>query len=222
MRLMRSHNLAYFRWFLEYKKSRLHIAVQTGFHAYSGNIKCVLCDRIKWYQNTLSLCSSRSQSSSSLIAVASSIAVGSRPSVRSGVQRSVCSSLWFSKRSTMPFSVSVATQPSCISLDGWSKNLSLLIGLLIAVKLLGFVNAIFKLCNIALLVKNNIAISFVHFVTEVVATTFIAVVAGANLVVFLCVLCAIGFSFFQCGELCYLIHLYVVVIIYAIFLHNLL
>lgn len=38
MRLMRSHNLAYFRWFLEHKKSRLHIAVQTGFHAYSGNI----------------------------------------------------------------------------------------------------------------------------------------------------------------------------------------
>ena len=32
MRLMRSHNLAYFRWFLEHKKSRLHIAVQTGFH----------------------------------------------------------------------------------------------------------------------------------------------------------------------------------------------
>ena len=31
MRLMRSHNLAYFRWFLEHKKSRLHIAVQTGF-----------------------------------------------------------------------------------------------------------------------------------------------------------------------------------------------
>ena len=54
MRLMRSHNLAYFRWFLEHKKSRLHIAVQTGFNAYSGNIKCVLCDRIKWYQNTLS------------------------------------------------------------------------------------------------------------------------------------------------------------------------
>lgn len=47
MRLMRSHNLAYFRWFLEHKKSRLHIAVQTGFHAYSDNIKCVLCDRIK-------------------------------------------------------------------------------------------------------------------------------------------------------------------------------
>lgn len=93
MRLMRSHNLAYFRWFLEHKKSRLHIAVQTGFHAYSGNIKCVLCDRMKWYQNTLPLCSSFSQSSSSLIAVASSIAVGSRPSVRSGVQRIVCSSL---------------------------------------------------------------------------------------------------------------------------------
>ena len=69
MRLMRSHNLAYFRWFLEHKKSRLHIAVQTGFNAYSGNIKCVLCDRIKWHQNTLSLCSSFSQSSSSLIAV---------------------------------------------------------------------------------------------------------------------------------------------------------
>jgi hypothetical protein len=48
MRLMRSHNLAYFRWFLERKKSRLHIAVQTGFHAYSGNIKCVLCDRINY------------------------------------------------------------------------------------------------------------------------------------------------------------------------------
>lgn len=48
MRLMRSHNLAYFRWFLERKKSRLHIAVQTGFHAYSGNIKCVLCDRMSY------------------------------------------------------------------------------------------------------------------------------------------------------------------------------
>lgn len=53
MRLMRSHNLAYFRWFMEHKKSRLHIAVQTGFNAYLGNIKCVLCDRMKWYQNTL-------------------------------------------------------------------------------------------------------------------------------------------------------------------------
>lgn len=48
MRLMRSHNLAYFRWFLEHKKSRLHIAVQTGFHAYSDNIKCVLCDRMSY------------------------------------------------------------------------------------------------------------------------------------------------------------------------------
>ena len=48
MRLMRSHNLAYFRWFQEHKKSRLHIAVQTGFHAYSGNIKCVLCDRMSY------------------------------------------------------------------------------------------------------------------------------------------------------------------------------
>ena len=48
MRLMRSHNLAYFRWFLEHKKSRLHIAVQTGFHAYSGNIKCVLCDQMSY------------------------------------------------------------------------------------------------------------------------------------------------------------------------------
>ena len=55
MRLMRSHNLAYFRWFLEHKQSRLHIAVQTGFNAYSGNIKCVLCDRMKWYQNTFVL-----------------------------------------------------------------------------------------------------------------------------------------------------------------------
>lgn len=91
MRLMRSHNLACFRWFLEHKKSRLHIAVQTGFHAYSGNMKCVLCDRMKWYHDVLSLCSSFSQSSSSLIAVASSTAVGSRPSVRSGVRRIVCS-----------------------------------------------------------------------------------------------------------------------------------
>nr|DAT35645.1 MAG TPA: hypothetical protein [Caudoviricetes sp.] len=49
MRLMRSHNLAYFLWFLEHKKSRLHIAVQTGFNAYSGNMKYVLCDRMKWY-----------------------------------------------------------------------------------------------------------------------------------------------------------------------------
>ena len=48
MRLMRSHNLAYFRRFLEHKKSRLYIAVQTGFHAYSGNIKCVLCDRMSY------------------------------------------------------------------------------------------------------------------------------------------------------------------------------
>lgn len=48
MRLMRSHNLAYFRWFLEHEKSRLHITVQTGFHAYSGNIKCVLCDRMSY------------------------------------------------------------------------------------------------------------------------------------------------------------------------------
>ena len=48
MRLMRPHNLAYFRWFLEHKKSRLHIAVQTGFYAYSGNTKCVLCDRINY------------------------------------------------------------------------------------------------------------------------------------------------------------------------------
>ena len=48
MRLMRSHNLAYFRRFLEHKKSRLHIAVQTGFNAYSGNINCVLCDRMSY------------------------------------------------------------------------------------------------------------------------------------------------------------------------------
>lgn len=54
MRLMRSHNLTYFRWFLEHEKSRLHIAVQTGFYAYLGNTKCVLCDRIN-YQRTKGL-----------------------------------------------------------------------------------------------------------------------------------------------------------------------
>ena len=146
MRLMRSHNLAYFRWFLEHKKSRLHIAVQTGFNAYSGNIKCVLCDRMKWYQNTFVLS--------------------------------------------------------------------------ITIKLFCFINGILELRNVAVLVKNKVVVAFVDFITEVVAATFIAVVACANLVAALCVLCAIGFSFVQCEELRNLVALDVVVPIYAVFLHN--
>lgn len=146
MRLMRSHNLAYFRWFLEHKKSRLHIAVQTGFNAYSGNIKCVLCDRMKWYQNTFVLS--------------------------------------------------------------------------ITIKLFCFINGILELRNVAVLVKNKAAVAFVDFITEVVAATFIAVVACANLVVAFCVLGTIGFSFVQCGKLRNLVALNVVMVIYAVFLHN--
>ena len=128
-----------------------------------------------------------------------------------------------SKRSTMPFSVSVTTQPSCISFDGWRTNLSLLIKrlfLLITIKLFCFINGILELRNVAVLIKNKAAVAFVDFITEVVAATFIAVVTCANLVAALCVLCAIGFSFVQCEELRNLVALDVVVPIYAVFLHN--
>lgn len=97
----------------------------------------------------------------------------------------------------------------------------IIIGLLITIKLFCFINGILELRNVAVLVKNNIAISFVHLVTEIVAATFITVVACANLVVALCVLCTIGFGFVQCGELRNLVALNVVIVIYAVFLHNL-
>jgi hypothetical protein len=94
------------------------------------------------------------------------------------------------------------------------------LAILIAIKLFGFINGILELRNVAVLVKNKAAVAFVDFVTEIVAATFIAVVACTNLVAALCVLCAIGFSFVQCGELRNLVALNVIVPIYAVFLHN--
>ena len=84
----------------------------------------------------------------------------------------------------------------------------------------GFVDGILELRNVAVLVKNDVVVAFVDFITEIVAATFITVVTCANLVVAICVLCAIGFSFVQCGELRNLVALNVVIVIYAIFLHN--
>ena len=92
--------------------------------------------------------------------------------------------------------------------------------ILIAIKLLGFINGILELRNVAVLVKNKAAVAFVDFITEVVAATFIAVVACANLVVALCLHRAIGFSIVQCSELRNLVALNVVIVIYAVFLHN--
>ena len=46
--------------------------------------------------------------------------------------------------------------------------------ILIAIKLLGFINGILELYNVAVLVKNKAAVAFVDFITEVVAATFIA------------------------------------------------
>lgn len=48
MRLMRSHNLAYFLWFLEHKKIPPAHRCTNGIQCYSGNIKCVLCDRMSY------------------------------------------------------------------------------------------------------------------------------------------------------------------------------
>ena len=92
--------------------------------------------------------------------------------------------------------------------------------ILIAIKLFGFVNSILELHNVAVLVKNKAAVAFVDFVTDVVAATFITVVACTNLVVAFCVLGAIGFSFVQCEELHNLVALDVVVPIYAVFHNN--
>ena len=93
------------------------------------------------------------------------------------------------------------------------------LAILIAIKLFGLINGILELRNVAVLVKNKAAVAFVDFITEVVAATFITVVACANLVVALCLLRAIGFSFVQCGELRNLVALNVVIVIYAVFLH---
>ena len=95
----------------------------------------------------------------------------------------------------------------------------MLIDLLIAIKLFGFVDGILELRNVAVLVKNKAAVAFVDFITEVVAATFIAVIACANLVAALCFPGTIGFSFVQCGELRNLVALNVVIVIYAVFLH---
>ena len=89
--------------------------------------------------------------------------------------------------------------------------------LLITIKLFCFINGILELRNVAVLVKNDVAVAFVDFITEVVAATFITVVACANLVIALCVLCTIGFGFVQCGELRNLVALNVVIVIYAVF-----
>lgn len=80
-------------------------------------------------------------------------------------------------------------------------------------------DGILQLRNVAVLVKDNIAISLVHFVTEVVAATFITVVPCTNLVVALCFPGTIGFSFVQCSELRNLVALNVVIVIYAVSLH---
>lgn len=61
--------------------------------------------------------------------------------------------------------------------------------------LLCLINLGFKICNVAILVKNDAAVTFIHFVMEIVAATFIAVVTIANFVVALSILYAIGFSF---------------------------
>ena len=96
----------------------------------------------------------------------------------------------------------------------------MLIDLLITIKLLGLINGILELRNFAVLVKNKAAVAFVDFVTEVVAATFIAVVACTNLVAALCVLGTIGFGFVQFDELRNLVALNVVAPIHAVFLHN--
>ena len=92
--------------------------------------------------------------------------------------------------------------------------------LLITIKLFCFINGILELRNVAVLIKNKAAVAFVDFIMEVVAATFITVVACANIVAALCVLCAIGFNFLQCEALRNLVALDVVVPIYAVFLHN--
>ena len=51
------------------------------------------------------------------------------------------------------------------------------LAILIAIKLFGLINGILELRNVAVLVKNKAAVAFVDFITEVVAATFIAVVA---------------------------------------------
>lgn len=94
------------------------------------------------------------------------------------------------------------------------------LGILIAIKLFCFVNGILELRNVAVLVKNKAAVAFADFIMEVVAATFIAVVTCANLVVAFCVLGTIGFGFVQCGELRNFVELNVVIVIYAVFLHN--
>ena len=94
------------------------------------------------------------------------------------------------------------------------------LAILIAIKLFYFVGGILELRNVAVLVKNKAAVAFVDFITEVVAATFIAVVACTNLVAALCVLCTIIFGFVQCSELRNLVALNVVIVIYAVLLHN--
>lgn len=88
--------------------------------------------------------------------------------------------------------------------------------MLITIKLFYFINGIFELYNIAIFVKNKADVAFVDFVTEVITATFVTVVACTNLVVALCVLGTIGFSFVQCSELRDLVAFNVVIVIYAI------
>ena len=52
MRLMRSHNLAYFRWFFGAQKIPPAHRCTNGISCLFRRYKCVLCDRMKWYQNT--------------------------------------------------------------------------------------------------------------------------------------------------------------------------
>lgn len=88
----------------------------------------------------------------------------------------------------------------------------ILLAILIAIKLFGFVDGILELRNVAVLVKNDVVVAFVDFIMEVVAATFVTVVACANLAVALCVLCAIGFGFIQCSELRNLVALNVILL----------
>ena len=92
------------------------------------------------------------------------------------------------------------------------------LAILIAIKLFGFINGILQLRNVAVLVKDNIAISLVPFVTEIVTATFITVVACTNLVVAFCVLETRGFGVDQCSNLRNLVALDVVIVICAVFL----
>lgn len=92
--------------------------------------------------------------------------------------------------------------------------------LLIAIKLLCFINWILEIHNVTILIK-DFFVAIKNLIVEVIATTFPAVIIVAYLIISFRIFGTILLCFIQCVKLCNIVYLNRIIVIYLIFLHSL-